>query len=75
MEGADPVKAYGFDVSGSNIWAFDQEAIRSSGTITLTHRGMSGLQIAVYFECLDRVNLLMGKPKHVIKYVGTVGVI
>jgi hypothetical protein len=74
-EGGDAVKAYGFDVSGSNIWRFDQDAIRSSGTITLTHPGMSGLPIAVYFECLDRVNLLMGKPMHVIRYVGTVKVL
>jgi hypothetical protein len=35
---------------------------------------MSGLDIAVYLECLDRVNPLMGKPKHVIKFVGTVKV-
>jgi hypothetical protein len=35
---------------------------------------MSGLDIAVYFECLDRVNLIEGKPKHVIKNVGTVKV-
>jgi hypothetical protein len=73
-EDADPVKAYGFDVDGNKIWWFGQESIRSTGTITLSHSDMSGLDIAVYFECLDRVNLIEGKPKHVIKYVGTVKV-
>jgi hypothetical protein len=74
-EGSDPVKAYGFNISGNKIWKFEQESVRSTGTITVTHSEMSGLNIAVYFECLDRVNLLSGKPKHVIKYVGTVKVI
>ena len=74
-EGADPVKAYGLDVDGNKIWQFEQAAIRSTSTITHTQPDMSGLQIAVYFECLDKVNLLMGKPRHVIKYVGTVSVI
>jgi hypothetical protein len=73
-EGADLVKAYGFNVKGNKIWQFDQAAIRSTGTITLTQPQMSGLKIAVYFECLDRVHLLMDKPKHVIKYVGTLTV-
>jgi hypothetical protein len=71
-EGNDVVNAYGFDVSGNKIWKFEQDAIRSSGTITVTQPEMSGLNIAVYLECLDRVNLLMDKPKHVIKFVGTV---
>jgi hypothetical protein len=74
-EGGDAVKAYGFDVKDNKIWQFDEDAIRGTGTITLTHSGMSGLNIAVYFECLDRVHLLMGKAKHVIKYVGTVTVL
>jgi hypothetical protein len=73
-ESEDLIKAYGFDVDGNKIWQFDQSAIRRTGTITLTHSDMSGLNIAVYFECLDRVNLLMDKPKHVIKYVGAVKV-
>jgi hypothetical protein len=74
-EGKDPVKAYGLDVEGTNIWQFPQSSIRNTGTITLTRPDMSGLIIAVYFECLDRVNLLMDKPKHVIKYVGTITVL
>jgi hypothetical protein len=74
-EGEDPVRAYGFDVDANKIWHFDQSDIRKTGTITLTQPDMSGLQIAVYFECLDRVNLLNDKPKHVIKYVGTINVI
>jgi hypothetical protein len=74
-EAADPVRAYGFDVAGNKIWLFDQAATRSTGTITLSKTEISGLDIAVYLECLDRVNLLMEKPKHVIKYVGTVAVI
>jgi hypothetical protein len=74
-EDDDPVKAYGFDVAGNKIWPFGQEAIRSTGTIKLTNPETSGLNIAVYFECLDRVNLLNGNPKHVIKYVGTITVL
>jgi hypothetical protein len=74
-EGNDPVKAYGFDVDGNKIWQFCDSAIRSTGTIKLTKLETSGLNIAVYLECLDRVNLIDGKPKHVIKYVETVGVI
>jgi hypothetical protein len=74
-EGEDPVKAYGFYVGGNKIWQFDQTAIRSTGTITLSKHDITGLNIAVYFECLDRINLLMEKPKHVIKYVGTVAVL
>lgn len=74
-EGCDVVKAYGFDVKNNKIWQFDPEAIRSTGTITVTHPDMSGLNIAVYLECLDRVNLLNGRVKHVIKYVGTVKVV
>jgi hypothetical protein len=74
-EAEDPLYAYGFDVVGNKIWHFDQSATRSSETITLTRPDISGLTIAIYFECLDRVNLLMNKPKHVIKYVGTVPVL
>jgi hypothetical protein len=74
-EGADPVKAYGFYADGNEIWQFGQSATRSTGTIELTRPEMSGLNIAVYLECLDRVNLINEKPKHVIKYVGTVTVI
>jgi hypothetical protein len=74
-EGADPVKAYGFYPDGNKIWQFDQVAVRSTRKITLTRPGISGLNIAVYFECLDRVNLLNGEPRHVIKYVGTVMVL
>jgi hypothetical protein len=33
---------------------------------------MAGKEIAVYFECLDRVNLINGEAKHVIKYVGKI---
>jgi hypothetical protein len=73
-EGADPVKAYGFYADGNKIWQFEQDAIRSTGTITLTKIDMSGRNIAVYFECLDRVSLIEGMPKHVIKYVGSVTV-
>jgi hypothetical protein len=74
-EAADLVRAYGFHVEENKIWLFDQFATRSTGSITLTRPEMSGLNIAVYFECLDRINLLMDKPKHVIKYVGTVTVL
>jgi hypothetical protein len=74
-EEEDPVRAYGFHAEGDKIWQFEQSAIRKTGTILLTKPEISGLEIAVYFECLDRVNLLMGKPKHVIKYVGIVRVI
>jgi hypothetical protein len=73
-EDADPVKAYGFDVDGNKIWQFCDSAIRGTGKITLTKLETSGLTIAVYFECLDRVNPLMDKPRHVIKYVGSVKV-
>ena len=73
-EEGDPVIAYGFDVEGNKIWKFDQIAIRNSGTITLSKTLISGLNIAVYFECLDRVKLLNDKPKHVIKYVGSIQV-
>jgi len=71
----DPVRAYGFHAKGDTIWQFEQSAIRKTGTILLNKPEISGLNIAVYFECLDRVNLLMGKPKIVIKYVGTVKVV
>ena len=74
-EGTDPVKAYGFYADGNQIWQFDQTAVRSTGTITLTRPGMSAINIAVYFECLDRLSLLNNKPKHVIKYVGTITVL
>jgi hypothetical protein len=74
-EGEDLVKAYGFDAEGNKIWKFEQTAKRSSGTITLTRSEISGLNIAVYFECLDRINQINGNPKHVIKYVGTIIVI
>jgi hypothetical protein len=74
-EGDDVVKAYGFYVDGNQIWQFDQVAIRNTGTITLSQPGMSALNIAVYFECLDRLSLLNNKPKHVIKYVGTITVL
>jgi hypothetical protein len=74
-EDGDPVKAYGFYAEGDKIWQFNQSGIRGNGTLTLTRPDMSGLDIAIYFECLDRVNLLKGKPQHVIKYVGTVNVI
>jgi hypothetical protein len=74
-ESNDPVKAYGFHADGNKIWQFEQAAIRSTGNITLTRSEISGLNIAVYFECLDRVNLLNGEPKHVIKYVGMVKVV
>jgi hypothetical protein len=73
-EGNDPVKVYGFDVSANKIWQFKQDAIRNTGTVTLTHTEMWKHNISVYFECLDRVNLLNGNPKHVIKYVGTLKV-
>jgi hypothetical protein len=71
-EDADPVSAYGFDVDGNKIWKFDESAIRSTGTLTLTRSDMSGKEIAVYMECLDRVNLINGEPRHVIKYVGKI---
>ncbi len=74
-EEEDPVRAYGFHAEGDKIWQFEQSAIRKTGTIILTKPEISGLNIAVYFECLDRVNLLTGKPKHVIKFVGTIGVL
>jgi hypothetical protein len=74
-EGTDPVKAYGFYADGNQIWQFDQTAVRNTGTITLTRPGMSAINIAVYFECLDRLSLINNKPKHVIKYVGTITVL
>jgi hypothetical protein len=74
-ESNDPVKAYGLDVSANKIWQFEQEAIRNTGTITLTHHEMWKHNISVYFECLDHVNLLNNNPKHIIKYVGTVKVL
>jgi hypothetical protein len=74
-EGDDPVRAYGFCADRNKIWRFDQEATRSSGIITLTQPDISALNIAVYFECLDRVSSFNGNPKHVIKYVGTVTII
>jgi hypothetical protein len=74
-EGTDPVKAYGFYPDGNQIWQFDQTAVRNDGTILLTRAGMSGLNIAVYLECLDRLSLLNNQPKHVIKYVRTVKVL
>jgi hypothetical protein len=74
-EDGDPLKAYGFYADGNKIWQFDQEAIRSTGIITLTQPEMSTLKIAVYFECLDRINLLNGNPKHIIKYVGILTVL
>jgi hypothetical protein len=54
-ESNDPVKAYGCYAEGNIIWQFDQATIRSAGTITLTRPDISGLDIAVYFECLDRL--------------------
>jgi hypothetical protein len=74
-EGKDPVKAYGFYAEGNEIWQFDQSTDRSSGTINITRPDISGLNIAVYFECLDRLNLVNGNPKHIIKYVGIVAVL
>ncbi len=74
-EDDDSVMAYGFYAEGNKILRFDQTAVRSTGVVTLTKSDMSGKEIAVYLECLDRVNLLNGKPKQVIKYVGTVVVI
>ena len=74
-EVADPIRAYGFYADRNKIWQFKESATRSARTITLMRPDMSGLNIAIYFECLDRVNLLMEKPKHVIKYVGPVNVI
>jgi hypothetical protein len=74
-EGDDPVRAYGFDAEGNKIWQFDQSAKRSTGTITLTRSEMTGLTIGVYFECLDRISLVDGNPKHIIKYVGSVKVL
>jgi hypothetical protein len=74
-EATDPVRVYGFHVEENKMWLFNQVATRSTGTITLTRCDMSGLNIAVYIECLDRVNLLMDNPRHIIKYVGTVIVI
>ena len=73
-EERDIVYAYGINHKSNKSWHFDQEAIRDTGTISLSHPGMSGSAISVYFECLDRVNLQFGKPKHVIQYVGTVDV-
>ncbi len=70
----DTVKAYGFYAAKNKIWQYQQSATRINGTITLTRPKISGLDIAVYFECLDRINLLKGNPKHVIKYVGMVTV-
>jgi hypothetical protein len=74
-EGNDPVNAYGFYADGNIIWQFDQSAIRRTGTITLTRPEISGLPIAIYFECLDREDLINNKPKHIIKYIGTVTVL
>lgn len=74
-ENADPVKAYGFYADGNQIWQFDQSATRSSGTIILIKPEISRLAIAVYFECLDRINLINGNPKHIIKYVGILTVL
>jgi hypothetical protein len=74
-EDGDPVKAYGFYPDGNQIWQFEKVAIRNTGTITLTRTGMSGLNISVYFECLDRINLVNEQPMHVIKYVGTITVV
>ncbi len=74
-EEGDPVRAYGFYAEGYKIWQFEQIAIRKTGRIELLHPDMSTHDIAVYFECLDRGNLINGEPKHVIKYVGTVKVI
>jgi hypothetical protein len=71
----DPVRAYGFHAEGDKIWQFEQSAIRKTGTILLTKPEISGLNIAVYFECLDRVNVVNGEAKHVINYVGTVKVV
>ncbi len=65
-EAEDPIKAYGFDVGGNKIWQFEQSATRGTGMIELTQPDMSGRNIAVYFECLDRINLLINKPRHVI---------
>jgi hypothetical protein len=73
-EEGDKVKAYGFHADGNQIWKFDQEETRSLGTLTLTRPNLTALNIAVYFECLDRLSLVNGNPKHVIKYVGTVTV-
>jgi hypothetical protein len=73
-EGNAPVKAYGFYADGNKIWHFCDGIVRSTGMVALTQPDMSGLDIAVYLECLDRVNLLNDKPRHVIKYVGTVKV-
>ncbi len=71
-EAADPVKAYGFYVDNNEIWKFDRTAIRSTGTITLSRTIMSGKEIAVYLECTDRLNLINGEPRLVIKYVGKI---
>jgi hypothetical protein len=68
----DPVMAYGFYAEGYKIWQFEQIAIRKTGRIELSHPDMSAHDIAVYFECLDRVNLVNGNPRHVIKYVGKI---
>ncbi len=74
-EEGDPVRAYGFYAEGYKIWQFEQIAIRNTGRIDLLYPDISTHDIAVYFECLDRGNLINGEPKHVIKYVGTVKVI
>lgn len=74
-EEGDPVRAYGFHAEGYKIWQFEQSAIRNTGRIELSHPDMPTHEIAVYFECLDRVSLINGNPKHVIKYVGTVKVV
>jgi hypothetical protein len=71
----DPVKAYGFYPDGNQIWQFDQTAIRTTGTITLSRPNISSLKIAIYLECLDRINLINDNPKHIIKYIGTVNVL
>jgi hypothetical protein len=74
-EGTDPVRVYGFHADENKIWQFDQSSKRSSGNLTLTCSDISGLTIAVYFECLDRLSLINGNPKHIIKYVGTATVL
>jgi len=71
----DDIRVYGFDAKHNKIWQFWEKAKRSSGAITVSHSGMSGLDIAVYIESLDKVDLLMEMPKHVIKYVGRVRVV
>jgi hypothetical protein len=71
-EEEDPVRAYGFHADSYKIWQFEQSAIRKSGRIELSHPDMSTHDIAVYFECLDRVSLVDGEPMYVIKNVGNI---